>query len=271
MKTRAKKFYLGIDIGGTSIKAVRMENFLRPPGECISLPTPKTRRGVEERIARLAEKITEQERGIIAGIGIGIPGVMDRESGKIVKAPHVSVLNGWNIARALGTRFRVPVKIDNDSRLMLIAEVKWGSARGRKSALGIAIGTGIGGGLMADGRIVRGAHGAAGEFGHMLADMEHGDEWEELGAKKAFRKWGDRSKIIGRGIASLINAFDPEVVVIGGGGMSSGNINIQAVRREAKNFVLSPRAKRTPIVKAVLGERAQAAGAALLFAPQGGA
>ncbi|MEK7085025.1 MAG: ROK family protein [Patescibacteria group bacterium] len=263
-----KKIYLGIDIGGTNIKAVKMENFLRPPASYLSLPTPRTLQEIEKAITALAEKIGRGGGSTaLAGIGIGMPGIVNKKSGKIIKAPHVPSLDGWNAVSAMQARFSVPVKIDNDSRLMLVAEAKFGKARGKKNVLGVAIGTGIGGGLMTDGRVAQGAHGAAGEFGHMLVEMAKEREWEELAAKRAFERWGDRSVTIGRGIANLINAFDPEIVVVGGGGAASGKIDFGVVRSEVRRLVLSPDAKRTPVVEAALGERAQAIGAALLFLP----
>ena len=90
---------------------------------------------------------------------------------------------------------------------------------------------------------------------------------EKLGGKRAYEKYGDRSKIIGEGTASLVNVFDPDIVVLGGGGMSSGKINLHVVRGYVKKFVLSPAGKRVSIVKTELGEKAQAVGAALLFSP----
>ena len=82
-----KKIYLGIDIGGTNIKAVKMENFLRPPASYLSLPTPRTLQEIEKAITALAEKIGRGGGSTaLAGIGIGMPGIVNKKSGKIIQA-----------------------------------------------------------------------------------------------------------------------------------------------------------------------------------------
>ena len=161
-------------------------------------------------------------------------------------------------------------QIENDALCFLRAESSLGIAKGYKNIVAIAIGTGIGGAIMVEGKLYRGSTGSAGEFGHTvlgIADRKlhvvpH--TFEKLGAKVASEKYGDTSEIIAIGIANIINSFDPEIVVLGGGGIASGGISIEIVQEIAKNYIISPFAKNTPIVKGVLGEYAQAMGAALL-------
>lgn len=264
--------YIGIDIGGTTIKAVRMENFSKPTASFLKFPTPKTQKLIRDRLVEIVEKLAEGRREKLSGIGIGIAGIVDRKKGKVIVVPNITALNGWNIADFLKKETKVSIKIDNDVHCFLRAEAKYGAALGKKNPIGIAIGTGIGGSFMIDGKIVEGATGGAAEFGHMMRGFwtrsiegpEHKD-WGEVGGKAAYEKYGDRSQIIGEGVASLVSIFDPDLVVMGGGGILSGKINMKVVRRQVKKFVLSPKAKRVPIVKTALGERAQAVGAALLF------
>ncbi|NCQ02717.1 ROK family protein, partial [Candidatus Wolfebacteria bacterium] len=85
------------------------------------------------------------------------------------------------------------------------------------------------------------------------------------GGKEAFLKKKDYHQVIGAGIADLINAFDPEIVILGGGPVMSGSVKIKKLKKIANRSVMSPLAKKTPIVKGKLGEYSQAIGAALLF------
>lgn len=259
-------YYLGIDIGGTSIKAVLLNGLEKQKVVLRTVPTPADRSAMEQTLRALVDELREGKK--LAGIGIGVPGAVDSKTGMIHKAPNVPYLDGWKITEVFGV-LGVPILIDNDSRCFVLAELLWGAAVDYKNIVGLAIGTGIGGGIVIDGKIYRGAHNTAGEFGHMIIalDEENPDasvRFEELGAKNAFEKSGDRSAVIGIGVANLINAFDPEIVVLGGGGVGSGGVNIAVVQEMAQRFIISSQAKNIPIVPAALGEAAQAIGAALL-------
>lgn len=260
--------YLGIDIGGTSIKGVLLNGLEKQEVKLHSVPTPADRDAMRHAIVALADGL--REGNSLAGIGIGVPGMADRATGMIQKAPNVPYLNGWHIADVFDG-FGAPVAIENDSRCFVLAEFRWGAARGYKNVIGLAIGTGIGGGIMIDDKLYVGSHNAAGEFGHTVIGIRNqelgimGETFEGLAAKEAFEKYGDRSEIIGIGAANLINAFDPDIVVLGGGGMTSGQIKLPVVQEAVRRFAISPQAKKTPVVAASLGEAAQAIGAALLF------
>jgi len=89
--------------------------------------------------------------------------------------------------------------------------------------------------------------------------------FQQLGAKGAFLKLGNRSKVIGVGIANIVNILDPDIVILGGGGGLSKNVNLQIVRVVANRYIRRPLRGKTPVVKGKLGESAQAIGAALLF------
>ncbi len=159
--------------------------------------------------------------------------------------------------------FNKNIKIDNDSKCFLIAESKMGIAKKYKDIVAMTVGTGIGGAIMIKGEIYRGDSYGAGEVGHMVVDG--GKTLEQLGAKKAFLRLGDRSKIVGIGVANLINLLNPEAVVLGGGGISKGGVRIEVVKQSVKRYVMSPLAKNTPILKGKLGGEAQAIGAAMLL------
>lgn len=258
------KLVVGIDIGGTATKGVLLRLPSPRPLASAVRTTPRSRRGLLRVITDLHRTLSRNRR--IAGMGLSIAGIVDPARGIIVKAPNVPFLNNWRIAAAVAQRLGVKTLIENDARCFLLAEATYGAAAGKGSAAGVVVGTGIGGAFMVSGKLQQGAHGSAGEFGHMtLALKPKRASWEELGGYKAYRKQGDRSVVIGAGVANLINAFDPEMVVLGGGGVWGGAVKLGIVRREARHGVVSPLARGTPVLKGRMGPFASAIGAAMLF------
>lgn len=260
---RKNKIYIGVDIGGTTTRVAVLRGLKKQRVVFASAPTPKESKRLENILLTLIRRELKKRLGQLAGIGVGFAGMVDRRKGEILSAPNLPKFNGWNAVAFLKRHFKVPVRLDNDARCFLRAEAAWGAARGKKNIVGIAIGTGIGGALMINGKMVYGVHDSAGEIGHMV--LSGGKTFEKLGALKAFRRLGDRSRIIGMGIADLINTFDPEMVVIGGGAVRSSKFSIAKVKAAAHKYIQSPQAQRTKIVKGKLGDAAQATGAALLF------
>ena len=157
---------VGVDLGGTKIYAVALEG-----DEVRSEAKAKTPRqggpfGVVDAIAAL---IASLDAGSIEGVGVGAPGVVDARSGVVHRAPN---LPGWmepfGLGPALSESVGAPVVIDNDVNVGIYAEHRLGAARGAKDVLGVFVGTGVGGGLILDGALRRGASGVAGELGHVV-------------------------------------------------------------------------------------------------------
>ncbi|NCO44734.1 ROK family protein [Candidatus Wolfebacteria bacterium] len=267
-----KTFYLGIDIGGTEIRGILLDSSKNQRFLVFNIVTPRNKKSFLSALNEEINGLTQKKK--IIGIGVGLPGIVDVKRGILAKAPNLPFLNGWQAKKFFSKfktspvthpdgRYGARVKIDNDSRCFLRGEAFLGAGKNYKNIVALTIGTGIGGGLMINDKIYYGSHNSAGEFGHMII----GDKksFERLGAKKAFLKMGDTSKIIGLGIADLINALDPQIVILGGGGIFTGGIQMETVRRTARKYIMSPLAKKASIIKGKLGENAQAIGAALLF------
>jgi glucokinase len=157
---------IGVDVGGTKIAAGLVE----ATGEVrdrLVVPTPAAEGpfAVLRAIAELAERLRTPE---VVGVGVGTGGVVDHARGVIVSA--TSLLPGWAgtpVAAELSTRLGLPVTMDNDGNVLALGEHRFGAARGLDSVLCIAVGTGVGGGVIIGGRLVRGAHHTAGEVGHI--------------------------------------------------------------------------------------------------------
>ena len=167
---------LGIDLGGTKILAAVVDQ----EGRILGTAKRKTRseRGFEEVIDRIARTAVDAVRqanldlSMIQGIGIGAPGVVDHKRGVLEFAPN---LPDW-INIPLGARLQdllgLPVLVENDVNAGTYGEAKAGAARGYNSVVGVFPGTGIGGGIVLDGELWRGARNAAGEIGHMVVMID---------------------------------------------------------------------------------------------------
>jgi len=174
-KPKSKRtLYLGVDVGGTKIlaAAARANGRIVASKRC---PTPRRAKAAAtvEVIAQLMAEVLA-EAGLTdappAAAGLAIPGVVDPAGGRIVVTPNMN-LSGFQIVQPLQDRFDAPVALGNDVNLGILGEQWLGAAQGADSAVGIFIGTGIGGGIIQHGRLVEGGRGAAGEIGHMMMDL----------------------------------------------------------------------------------------------------
>ena len=166
----------GVDLGGTKIQAVVVDSDNAVLGQA-RLPTP-TAGGPADVVAAMAEAVAEaaREAGVeasaLAGVGVGSPGVVDSAAGTVSEARN---LPGWEgtfpLAATLADLVHAPVSVANDVRVAVRAEVKLGAGRPFSSLLGVFWGTGVGGGVVLDGRIWDG-RGAAGEIGHMVVKRD---------------------------------------------------------------------------------------------------
>lgn len=259
--------YLGIDVGGTNIKTVIMQDFSGVPLLTQVFPTLRSKEAFLVQLEQISEVLIRDNE--VKGIGVGVPGMVSMADNKLLKAPQLPFLDGASVLEWFSFT-KLPVKVDNDSRSFLRAEARWGAAKDYKQAIGIAIGTGIGGGILIDGKIYYGAHGSDGEFGHMMFGITNNNssqiqEWERLGSLTSNESIPYKSEIVGIGIANLINSLDPEIVVLGGGAIVSKVLDVATIEKVARQYIISPVCKDTPIVEGKLGYYAQAMGTTLLF------
>lgn len=167
---------VGIDLGGTKLQGVRVDG-----GEVVAdakIATPRT--GVAGVVGAVVECI-ERLGGTASldGIGIGAPGVIEAGTGTLVRAPNLVGFDGpvplaALLGEALDLASSVPLVVDNDVNAAVVAEHRLGAARGVDDVLGVWVGTGVGGGLVLDGRLRRGPSGGAGEIGHVGVVVDGG-------------------------------------------------------------------------------------------------
>jgi glucokinase len=156
---------VGIDLGGTKIAGIRMDE----RGEILArqeAPTPEEPKAILDELVRLATAVSEGEA---EAIGVGVAGMVDFEAGALGFSPNLP-LRDVPIRDFVKERCGLPCVVDNDANAAGWAEVCFGAARGHQHVLLVTVGTGIGGALVTDGRVYRGAHGFAAEIGHIIVE-----------------------------------------------------------------------------------------------------
>ena len=157
---------VGVDLGGTKIAGIVM----RDDGEVLETleaPTPRT---ADDIVSALVDAIEDlRARGDVGAVGVGVAGMVDVEAGVLRFAPNLP-LRELPLRAMLGKRLALPVVVDNDANVAGWGELRFGAARGARDVLAVTVGTGIGGAIITDGRLYRGAHGFAAEIGHVIVE-----------------------------------------------------------------------------------------------------
>jgi glucokinase len=161
---------LGIDVGGTKVLGVALSGTGEVVGEC-RRPTPRGQDALMDALGGVAEELraTTTGEGDVSGIGVGAPGLVDRE-GVLRAAPNLPAVDRLAVRAGLEARLGLPVRVENDATCAAWGERQLGAARGKDHVLLVTLGTGIGGGIITEGRLYRGANGFAGEIGHMVVE-----------------------------------------------------------------------------------------------------
>lgn len=287
---------VGVDVGGTKATAVRAT----ADGTILaraSVPTPA------DDVPAVLEAMREVARSVadpaVAAIGVGAAGLVEAGSGRMRYAPNIA----WREV-ALDEELRsfgLPVLVDNDCTVAAFGEHAVGAGRGVDDLLYVGVGTGIGGGIVLDGKVRRGAHGFAGEVGHIRVEpgghvcgcgrrgcwetVASGSALNRLGRERlgpdadghavvAAAREGDATAVsildevgtrLGDGLAGLVNTLDPALVVVGGGAAAgAGDLLLEPARRAAEAGIEGfAHRPAVPIVPAALGADGAAIGAAV--------
>ena len=286
---------IGVDVGGTKIAAGvvdeegRIEQRVEQPTEIGSQA---------ELLAELDRVVEELVTDDVAALGFGIPSTIDQRSGRVVSSVHIPLAD-LAFRDRMSERFSLPVGIDNDGNAATIAEWKAGAGRGARHLVMLTLGTGIGGGLVLDGKPYRGSVGAGAELGHIVlqyggdpcggaceghghfelygsgraADraaakiLGAGSHARDLvaaardGSEAALEAVHEIGRRLGAGIGSLVNIFNPELVVLGGGFASALDLLLEPAREVVAQEALRPGRDLVRIVPAELGGEAGLVGA----------
>lgn len=161
--------FVAVDIGGTHIRAATYEAGSITPSRQQKIPSEGLRPGVFDRLVKAIEAVWPSD-GEVRAIGFSSPGPLDPYHGVILTTPNILEWKNFPLAGKITDRFHVPVHLDNDANLAALGEWKYGAGRGHNHVLYLTISTGIGGGVITDGRLLQGYHGLAAELGHVTVE-----------------------------------------------------------------------------------------------------
>jgi predicted NBD/HSP70 family sugar kinase len=297
----------GIDLGGTKIEGVILRSFSDPTPVVRTRVDTEASKGYDHIVGQVSLLVAamESQSGMKPGaIGIGTPGVLDPTL-RTMKNCNTVVLNGKPLLKDIEDSLRLRIEMANDANCFALAETQWGVVRQQapqsRLVFGIITGTGVGGGIVMDGKIWNGRHGIAGEWGHNYLDESGGPCYcgktgcvetvisgpateryykgltgEHLKLKEIYSRTREGSDpaaaktidrlchFFGKGISVITNLLDPDVIVVGGG---VGNIEALYGKglEELGRFIFNNRVE-VPLLKPSLGDSAGVFGAAALVA-----
>lgn len=291
---------IGVDLGGTKIEGVVLDDATARVLARERVPTDSGRGydHIVETVGALVDRLRAAHPGA-DGVGVGTPGALSSRTG-LLKNSNTICLNGRDLAGDLARRVGGPLCLENDANCFALAEARHGAGRGGRLVFGVIMGTGVGGGMVIDGRLWSGPQHIAGEWGHHAIDPQGPPcycgqrgcvetlisgpavvrRYRELGGEAgdpaaivararagevlARAALGEFVERFGRALANLITILDPDVVVLGGG-LSLIDELYDAGRAAVARHVFNDEL-RTPIVRHQLGDSAGVIGAALLLA-----
>jgi len=301
---------VAIDMGGTHIRAASYQADQFDPSAHERINTLANEPGVFERLVKVVEDVWPHSQ-TVDGIGIASPGPLDPYTGYTLAPPNIKQLDNYPLAPKLSEHFGVPAFLDNDANLACLGEWKYGAGKGHRDVLYLTISTGIGGGVIANNRLLQGFHGLAAELGHSIVDPDgppcscgfngHLESFssgpaivryvlKELanGAKSSMkpdpnlnaREVGDAAtqgdalaisayqragEYLGIAVASFLHAFDPSIVIFGGGVSKVGPLLFDPFHASLRKRVFHPRyLENLKIEMAALGDDAGLLGARTL-------
>src|SRR5690348_12504538 len=258
--------------------------------------------GLELAAEMVADALSDAgvPRTAVIGAGMGLPGPIEQVEGTVGSS---AILPGWigmTAAAEMRRRLDIPVMVDNDANLGALAEAAFGAGRDAGDLIYLKISSGIGAGLILNGRLYRGSAGLAGELGHVLVNPDgivcrcgnrgcletvaatgalvdllrrsHGDdltvpamiEAATQGDAGCRRVIDDAGRALGQVVATLLNVLNPEMLIVGGDLAAAGDLLLDGIRESVARAALPEAARRAEVVAGVLGDRAQVLGALAL-------
>ncbi len=293
-------FAIGIDLGGTKLRGglVAADGTVAVVEEHATDTSDAQR--IVEQIVAMARKLGDGRE--VSGVGVGVPGTIERPDGTLIQAVNLPLRN-IALRALLNDVLDAPVVIENDGNCAALGEHRFGAAAGTTHSVTLTLGTGVGGGIVADGGLLAGARGTGGELGHIVIErngrhcqgscpgrghLEAYCSGTALGARGREAGYGDAHDVLARattgdqgalalidelaaalgaGLVSLANALAPEVFVIGGGlGDACADLILPRAGRILREQALPPNGEAR-LLSASLGNDAGMIGAACLVLP----
>jgi predicted NBD/HSP70 family sugar kinase len=292
------RYVIGIDLGGTKVEACLLDSERHVFSRCRTPSEPLL--GLDRVIGNMHQVVNDAAAGkTFAAIGMGTPGTYLPELDALFGSPHTTVYETPGFIGRLRQEFGVPLIVENDANCLAVAEYFATCVGKYRYVLAVILGTGLGSGLILDGKLYRGAIGSAGEIGHCTVDfkgrlcecgrrgcaeaylsgpsigrryaeltgetLEVKDIYERVqaGDSDAAQLFEESCRIMGDVFANAVNAFDLEAIILGGG-VSNLSIWYERVTHHLEKSLFGPPRAPIPILKATLGDSAGVVGAAYL-------
>ncbi len=294
---------IGVDVGGTNIKL----GLVHPQGKVIARTSVATQSFTSHKtklIAALAREIGAMmaanglNRNNVGGVGIGLPGLIDYAQGMVGFLPNIPGWRNVPLAALLRQKLRLPVFIDNDVKLIALAEWKFGAGKKTSDLICLTLGTGVGSALILNNRLYRGPGNSAGELGHVPLNeqgpacncggfgcletyignrrlvarantmmgrknmtLEAMHALAAAGNGKALAFWKETGEHLGNALVAVVNLLNPQKIIIGGGVSNNYKFIFKTVRDVLDRRAMSTPAGMVKIVRASLGDDAGILGA----------
>ena len=249
-----KCVYIGVDLGGTNMRAGRIEG-----GKLVaqsSAPTPKNARNCEETLEALVAVIRKVWNEDVAAIGIGVPSVVDRKKGIVYNVMNIPHWEEVPLKDILEVRFSVPVYVDNDANCFALGERIFGVGQEYENFVGLTLGTGLGGGIIQEGKLLSDANCGSGEFGMLPyqgqvleyycsgsyfmnvwgvdgKDMYERAMCQDKQALEAYRQLGVH---VAAAIKMVVLTIDPAMIVFGGSVAAAHCLFEESMYEDLKDF-----------------------------------
>jgi glucokinase len=255
---------IGVDLGGTNIRAGIQHggNVICPKREPFN-----TKRPLQETLFQLIEFIRPLVQHDVKGIGIGVPSVVDVEKGIVFNVANIPSWNHVPLKDILEDEFRIPVRVNNDVNCFILGEHQFGPVKGIKNVVGVSSGTGLGCGIIINNQLFNGNNCGAGEIG-LLHYLDHNIEYYASGnlfrvfynttAEEAYQEaikkssqalgyWKEYGNHLAEAIKSVVYAYDPEAIVLGGSLSKAYEFFQDAMHTSLLNFSYPESIKRLKI------------------------
>jgi glucokinase len=289
-------YVVGVDLGGTKVAVAVVDSHGNISKK---LKFPAEKENPQESITQICEAVNQAVAGTSAGwrqisaIGVAVPGIYFAQTGN-AWAPNLWGRDQIPLRDELASRFPVPVVIDSDRAAYVLGEQWLGAARGLTEVVFLAVGTGIGAGIITNGRLCRGAGDIAGAVGWFALDPRKREIYKQVGCFEAeaagpavarraaaltaemvveAARQGDHRALevlnqtaayLAMGIANIVSMLNPQMIVLGGGLMQAGDLLLEPIRREMLEWAQPLAARQVRLELTQLGEDAGVLGAARL-------
>ncbi|WP_211092525.1 ROK family protein [Chitinophaga varians] len=276
---------IGIDLGGTNLRAGVVRDGVLQPVVSRPLKARGSRLEVTEQIFGIIDEMIDDDT---TAIGIGVPGLVDPVSRILYDVVNIPAINETDLRGILEQRYRLPVKIENDANCFALGEYHFGVAQPYRSVVGLTIGTGLGAGIINNGRLLAGKHGGAGEFGmisYLDKNMEYyvsGRFFEHVyktqgeivyrraveGDIEASYMYDDFGRHLGEAIKLVLYVLDTECIVIGGALKAAFSFYARSMWETVRGFAFQRSVPELKIAASVLPGSNVLGAAALHLSPR---